>query len=155
MRDEQGHKIPPGSVESASQVAALPYRFEPALEIMLITSRETRRWVLPKGWRMKGLTPHEAAAQEANEEAGLIGEVSEETIGAYTYLKVLKNGDAVPCEVKVFPLRVTGQLDAWIEQHQRDLQWFDPESAASAVAEPELAGLIRAFAQQQARGSSS
>ena len=156
MKDEQGRKIQPGSVESASQVAALPYRLKPGLEILLITSRETRRWVLPKGWPMKDRAPHEAAAQEAQDEAGVIGEVGDEALGAYRYQKGLKNGGSVLCEVAVFPLRVTAQLDTWSEQHQRELQWFDPESAAASVAEPELADLIRAFAAGgPAVGSSS
>ena len=155
MKDEQGRKIQPGSVENASQVAALPYRLQPGLEILLITSRETRRWVLPKGWPMKDRAPHEAAAQEAHEEAGLIGDVSEAAVGAYHYQKGLKNGGSVLCEVAVFPLRVTGQLDSWTEQHQREFQWFDPEAAAAAVAEEELAELIRAFAAGNALGSSS
>ena len=146
MKDEQGRKIQSGSVENASQVAALPYRLDAGLEILLITSRETRRWVLPKGWPMKDRAPHEAAAQEAHEEAGVIGEVSDAAIGAYSYQKGLKNGASVMCEVAVFPLHVTRQLESWSEQHQREFQWFDPEAAAAAVAEPELAELIRVFA---------
>ena len=156
MKDEQGRKILPGSVENASQVAALPYRVGDGLEILLITSRETRRWILPKGWPMKGRAPHEAAAQEALEEAGVVGEIGDEAVGVYSYEKGLKGGESVTCEVAVFPLRVTRQLDSWNEQHQRDLQWFEPETAAAQVAEPELADLIRDFATRaHASGSSS
>jgi len=156
MKDEQGRRIPPGAAETAFQVAALPYRLDPDLQILLITSRETRRWVLPKGWAMKDRTPAAAAAQEALEEAGLLGEIEETPVGSYRYQKGLKTGESVPCDVSVFPMRVTGQLDAWIEQHQRDFQWVSLEEAAGLVAEPDLGDLIRAFASHPGvRGSSS
>ncbi|MDB5470415.1 MAG: phosphohydrolase, MutT/nudix family protein, partial [Caulobacter sp.] len=113
MRDELGRKIPWGAVECARQVAALPYRLAGAPEVLLITSRETRRWVIPKGWPMKDRTFSEAAAQEALEEAGVRGVTAEESIGAYRYLKQIKNGASILCEVAVYPLEVSEQLDAW------------------------------------------
>ncbi len=155
MRDEQGRKIPWGAVECARQVAALPYRTAQGPEVLLITSRETRRWVIPKGWPMKDRTFSESAAQEALEEAGVLGVMAEEAIGAYRYLKQIKNGASVLCEVAVYPLEVSRQLDVWQEQEQRNQRWFGAEEAAGAVDEPELGELIRAFAGRLATGSSS
>lgn len=160
MRDARGRKIPWGAVELAHQVAALPYRLTPgsgrAPEVLLITSRETRRWVIPKGWPMKNHTPAEAAAKEAQEEAGVIGEIAAEAVGSYRYQKVLKHGGAILCEVAVFPLLVTSSLESWDEQHQRELRWFAASEAADLVAEEDLAALIRQFAAEQSpQGSSS
>ena len=134
------------------QFAALPYRGEGDVEILLITSRETGRWVIPKGWPMKGKAPWDAAAREAFEEAGVLGDVKERPIGSYPYVKFLKSGLGRPCKVKVFPLRVTEQHDAWPEKDQRILRWFDWPSAAEAVQELRLGRIIRRFAKRAARG---
>jgi 8-oxo-dGTP pyrophosphatase MutT (NUDIX family) len=128
------------------QVAALPWRRGPeGLEIMLVTSRETRRWVIPKGGLMAGLTDAEAAAQEALEEAGIEGEIAAEAIGEFRYLKVLKRRAPRWYRVSVHPLRVERELDTWDEAHERDRAWFGRETAADLVAEPDLRDLIRAF----------
>lgn len=133
------------------QYAALPYRKGPeGLEIMLITSRETRRWVIPKGWPMKGLKPFAAARREALEEAGLVGRIAKDAAGAYEYGKRLRTGEVVPCTVHVFPLRVEKQRERWREQGQREARWFTPEGAAGAVAEPGLAEIVLRF--QEGRG---
>jgi 8-oxo-dGTP pyrophosphatase MutT (NUDIX family) len=128
------------------QYAALPWRRTPDLEILLVTSRETGRWVIPKGWPMKSKSPRAAAAQEALEEAGVEGEVARAPLGAYDYEKILSPGVSRPCRVTVFALAVKRQRDSWREQGQRRLQWFPWEDAAAAVREPDLAGIIRAFA---------
>jgi 8-oxo-dGTP pyrophosphatase MutT (NUDIX family) len=133
------------------QVAALPWRAAPGadgagLEILLVSSRETRRWVIPKGWPMRGKADHLAAAQEAYEEAGLDGRVVERPIGEYPYLKRLKSGVGRPVTVDVFPLEVTGEHATWPEKGQRVLQWMSPVEAALAVQEPELRDLIARFA---------
>ena len=128
------------------QVAALPWRGEgDAMRVLLVSSRETRRWVIPKGWPMKGKVDCAAAAQEAYEEAGLDGVVSETPIGAYEYLKRLKSGAARLVKVDVFPLRVTGERSIWPEKGQRTLEWMTPVEAALAVQEPELRDLIARF----------
>ncbi len=129
------------------QYAALPYRMIEGVEILLITSRETGRWVIPKGWPMKGRTPSAAAAREALEEAGLKGEVGK-AVGSYAYTKFGKTGLGVACKVKVFPLRVTGQRESWREQDQRTARWFAANEAAAAVRERQLARLIRRFARK-------
>jgi 8-oxo-dGTP pyrophosphatase MutT (NUDIX family) len=132
------------------QVAALPWRAVGgeggALEILLVSSRETRRWVIPKGWPMKGKTDRQAAAQEAYEEAGLDGLVAEKAVGDYPYLKRLKSGAGRPVTVDVYPLHVTGEHATWPEKGQRTLQWMNPIEAALAVQEPELRDLIARFA---------
>ena len=129
------------------QVAALPWRGEGEdLRVLLVSSRETRRWVIPKGWPMKGRTDPEAAAQEAYEEAGLQGTIAPQPFGEYPYLKRLKNGQARLVKVDVYPLEVNAQLQAWPEQGQRTLEWMTPIEAALAVQEPELCDLIARFA---------
>lgn len=127
-----------------SQVAALPYRrlFDGSLEIMLITSRETGRWVIPKGWPMKRRSEPEAAAQEAFEEAGLRGRIAMQPLGVYGYVKRRKNGRLQQCTVTVYPLLVRVQEDVWPEQGQRTCVWYDQDNAAGLVAEPELAEII-------------
>ena len=145
------------------QYAALPYRCLDSLEILLISSRETRRWVIPKGWPMKGRKPHETAAREALQEAGITGRIGKEPIGSYQYIKRLNNGAPLLCTVDVFPMMVERQRDRWREQQERTVQWFLAEEAATAVEEPELQALIDAFAwaarrrpdDQEASGSDS
>src|SRR5215208_6047832 len=124
-------------MEPRIQYAALPYRqcADGTLEIMLVTSRETRRWVIPKGWPVKARKPHASAAREALEEAGLVGEVGTQPIGSYRYDKRLKSGTVVPCRVDVFPLEVRSQRKRWLEKGQRETRWFSLQEAAQAVNE--------------------
>lgn len=123
------------------QYAVLPLRGEgDATEILLVTSRETRRWVIPKGWPQKKLAPHAAAAREAWEEAGVTGTVGTKPIGEFLYDKVLKNGKTALCRVLVFDMRVAHEHDYWPEKRQRERSWFKPAEAALAVQE---AGLIQ------------
>ena len=127
------------------QYAALPYRRNSRLEleVMLVTSRETRRWVIPKGWPVQKLAPHRSAAHEAMEEAGLVGRIGTRSIGSYGYKKRLSTGSLVPCQVMVFPLKVSKQLASWPEKDQRRTKWFKPDAAAKAVKEPELRAIMR------------
>jgi 8-oxo-dGTP pyrophosphatase MutT (NUDIX family) len=127
------------------QYAALPLRrrADATIEVMLITSRDTGRWLIPKGWPEPGLTPAEAAAREAREEGGLVGRIGERAIGRYHYDKRLAGGSALQCVVEVFALEVERQLTSWPEQDQRRTRWFGLEEAAAAVQEPELRDLIR------------
>ncbi|WP_093570761.1 NUDIX hydrolase [Methylobacterium sp. 174MFSha1.1] len=125
-------------------MAALPVRqaADGGLEVLLVTTRETRRWIPPKGWPMKGRKPYRAAAIEAQEEAGVTGQISKTPVGHYSYGKRLAGGGVVPCQVAVYVLAVTDHLPNWREQGQRDVQWVSPEVAAMLVEEPELAALI-------------
>lgn len=129
------------------QIGAIAYHADApsGLRVLLITSRETGRWVTPKGWPMRGLRPHRAAAREAFEEAGIEGSVGKKSIGSYRYAKTLRNGEVVPCRVKVFPLEVEALADEWPEKGQRRREWFTPADAAAAVEEPELAAILRDF----------
>jgi 8-oxo-dGTP pyrophosphatase MutT (NUDIX family) len=129
--------------EELSQVAALPFRIqEGRIEVLLVTSRETRRWLIPKGWPMKGKKPHKAAAQEAEEEAGVKGEIMHEPLGHYDYWKRRASHFDL-CRVSVYPLEVSKQLKSWREKGQREAKWFEVEDAAHQVLEPALADLIR------------
>ena len=116
------------------QVAALPWRqTDDGRQILMITSRETRRWVIPKGGRMVGKTDPEAAAQEAMEEAGVRGEMDQTSIGVFRYAKGLKDGGVRQCVVSVYPLQVLVQLGAWPEAHQRERRWMSMSEAADLV----------------------
>lgn len=130
------------------QYAALPYRVrsDGEVQVRLITSRETRRWVIPKGWPIKGLSPAKTAAREAYEEAGLMGAIAREAIGIYTYEKNL-GIRSVLCDVMVFPLKVKRHLNKWPERSQRYGFWFSVETAAAAVQEEDLKGLILSFGE--------
>ena len=126
---------------------------EGGLRILLVTSRETRRWVLPKGWKEKRLAPHALAAKEAFEEAGVVGEVERRPIGRYDYLKRGPRNRVTPCSVRVFPLRVERLLDDWPERRQRQRRWFSPAEAAMAVEEGGLVTLLLELAVPDADAS--
>ena len=131
------------------QVAALPWRRgADGLEILLVTSRETRRWVTPKGGRMVGLTDAQAAAQEALEEAGVEGLIGEAPIGTFRYLKVLKRRAPRWCVVALHALEVRVEHGTWHEQAQRERVWFSRDEAVRRVDEPDLKDLIAAFPGQ-------
>jgi len=131
------------------QYGALPYRVSAtgSLEILLITTRRTRRWVIPKGWPIKGLKPEKSAAREAFEEAGVRGSIGKRPIGRFTYEKSLSDdGRVVPCEVRVFALKVKRQSITWLEAATRDTRWLAPPDALELVDEPGLRTLIATFA---------
>jgi 8-oxo-dGTP pyrophosphatase MutT (NUDIX family) len=136
-----------GAVPPRIQVAALPWRItdENGLEILLVTSRGSKRWILPKGWPEGKESLREAAMREAEEEAGITGAVSTTELGSYYYGKRLATGLERRCQVLVFPLEVKKIADKWPERKRRARQWFDPETAASMVQERDLAELIAAF----------
>jgi 8-oxo-dGTP pyrophosphatase MutT (NUDIX family) len=133
------------NIASRIQYAALPYRISSAFgtEVLLVTSRETKRWIIPKGWPKKRKDPWESAAREAAEEAGVVGKIGREPIGQYLYRKRLRSGKGVVCEVHVFPLKVKRQQKSWREQGQRECAWFPLAEAAKAVGEPVLRTVIR------------
>jgi 8-oxo-dGTP pyrophosphatase MutT (NUDIX family) len=127
-----------------SQVAALPVRqaADGRWQVLLVTSRETHRWIIPKGWPMKGVPDYIAAAQEAREEAGLFGCVRKKPIGSYQAWKRLSGGFEL-VKVRVFRFDVDEQLDNWLEKGQRRLQWVDFDAAADLIDEPGLSALLR------------
>jgi 8-oxo-dGTP pyrophosphatase MutT (NUDIX family) len=128
-----------------TQFAALPYRLNPDLEILLVTSRGIGRWVIPKGWPVRGKSPRGSAGVEALEEAGVTGDVSKRPIGVYDYVKIMADGAGQDCLVTVFPLKVKARKAKWREMDQREWNWFDWRSAAAVVDEPGLADIIRDF----------
>ena len=109
---------------------------------MLVTSRDTGRWIIPKGWPTAQEAPHASAEREALEEAGVVGTVGRDSIGTYVYEKRLAGGSVVICEVLVFPLEVERQQEDWPEKDERRFQWFSPDDAANAVREPALREII-------------
>jgi 8-oxo-dGTP pyrophosphatase MutT (NUDIX family) len=135
-----------GSQDLARQVAALPVRRAPdgTLLVMLVTTLQTQRWIIPKGWPWPGEHDYTAAAEEAREEAGVLGEPRAESIGSYTYEKRRSSG-IVPVRVSVYLLDVREELATWPESAQRQRAWFTLEDAAAIVQEPELRELLLAF----------
>jgi 8-oxo-dGTP pyrophosphatase MutT (NUDIX family) len=129
------------------QYAALPYRrrADARTQIMLVTSRDSGRWVIPKGWPKKWQSPCASAAREAREEAGVVGVVGRDSIGSYSYKKRLKSGAIVSCVVRVFPLKVKRQQKSWPERGEREVQWFSRTKAAKAVRERALSEIIRSL----------
>ena len=113
--------------------------------VLLLTSRETKRWVIPKGWPMKGRKPYEAAAQEALEEAGVTGQAKKKPTGTYTYFK-RREAHFDVCRVDVYLLVVRKQLETWREKGQREARWFTLDEAADMVQEPGLVALFRTLA---------
>lgn len=135
------------------QSAALPYRktADGKLEILLITSRETRRWILPKGWIENNAKAHETAVMEAFEEAGVRGRVKKKPIGSYVYQKRLNNGDHVLCQVSVFALKVTDELDDWPEKNERERRWMSLGQGAMQISEGGLVKLLLSLSLPGAR----
>lgn len=131
------------------QVAALPWRIgDDGIEVMLVTSRDTGRWVLPKGGVDKDEKLWRGAEREAEEEAGIRGKISRRDAGRYFYAKVQLIGAAIPCEVIVYPLEVKREADTWKEMTDRTRQWMRPTEAAAVVDEPDLASLILSFSEE-------
>lgn len=135
---------PAASADVRVQYAALPYREdeEGELHILLVTSRETKRWILPKGWPERKIAPHLLAAKEAYEEAGVRGIASPEPIGSYRYGKRLSDGAVVPCDVQVYPIEVVRLRKSWPERKQRERIWVTVPEAAMMVEEPGLVSLL-------------
>ena len=129
-----------------AQVAALPFRKRgKRIQILLITSREAKRWIIPKGWPMVGLKDFNAAKREAFEEAGIKGRITKSAVGCYDYSKRQGGGVVLPCNVVIYPLRVTSLLRTWMERHQRSRAWFEVAEAVNLVQEPGLKDIIRNF----------
>jgi 8-oxo-dGTP pyrophosphatase MutT (NUDIX family) len=147
------NKLPlnPKKKRPGRQFAALPLGIQDGeTMVMLVTTRGTGRWVLPKGWAEVGVAPHELAAKEAFEEAGLVGEVFPKAVGDFTSEKRLDNGQIVLCKVGVYPLWVTQQLENWPERHQRETCWFTLAEAALMVEEGGLVALLLSLAAPEA-----
>jgi 8-oxo-dGTP pyrophosphatase MutT (NUDIX family) len=136
-----------------TQFAALCFRVvHDKTEILLITSRRSKRWIVPKGWPMDGVTPGEAAMQEAWEEAGVKGKAYERCLGLYSYNKTVERGVMLPCVAMVYPVRVRSLASEFPEAGQRRRKWYTPKKAAAKISEPELAQILRTFDPRLLRG---
>ncbi|AXV14518.1 NTP pyrophosphohydrolase [Neorhizobium sp. SOG26] len=133
------------------QYAALCYRMKKKqglLEVLVATSRDTGRWVIPKGWPMTDKKAHQVAEREAYEEVGVKGKVEKEPLGHYHYRKTLDNGLKIPVVVQVHALEVDECLKSFPEKGSRKIEWVSCEEAATRVHEPELKILFLQFAEK-------
>jgi phosphohistidine phosphatase len=122
------------------QSAVIPFRRrEGIIEVLLISSRKKRRWVIPKGVKEPDLSALDSAAKEALEEAGIEGGILEQPIGYYEYQKW-----GGTCHVEVFVMAVQTVHEEWLESH-RDREWCVIDEAAGRVAEKKLKQLIRSL----------
>ncbi len=129
-----------------TQFAALCYRMvKDKPEVLLITSRRTRRWIIPKGWPMDGVTPANCALTEAWEEAGVRGKVYDQCLGLFSYYKATGPETGLPCVAMVYPVRVKSLAKDYPEADERKRRWARRKKAAALVTEPELARIIRNF----------
>ncbi|MEH7901262.1 NUDIX hydrolase [Rhizobium laguerreae] len=136
------------------QYGAVCFRYlgdEDKVEILLVTSRQSRRWVIPKGWPIRRKKPFETAATEAWEEAGVQGSVRKKPIGRYTYLKELGHDVVSPCMVDLFQIEVKRLTDDFKERGERVLVWVSPDEAARRVRELELKSLLVSFRPHRPR----
>ena len=137
----------PEEAQARSQVGALCWREgKGGREVLLVTSRDTGRWVIPKGWPKSGLSGPETARREAWEEAGVRGRIGAECLGLYGYDKGMEDGTAIACMVSVWPLKVKALARDWPESRERRREWFPAAEAARVVAEAELQRILAAFA---------
>ncbi|MGP2493797.1 NUDIX hydrolase [Mesorhizobium sp. PUT5] len=132
--------------ERIRQVAAVPFRVAEggAVEVMLVTSRQTQRFIVPKGWPMKGKSGRKAATVEALEEAGVVGTALKPPAGSYSYWKRLQS-HFVRVDVTVYLLAVTEELANWQEKRRRRRAWLSAADAALLIDEPELATLVKSL----------
>ena len=129
-----------------TQFGALCWRRQNGrVQVLLVTSKRSGRWIVPKGWPMDGETPAEAALQEAWEEAGAKGKVRPVCLGIFSYVKGLTKGESLPCVVALFPVKVSSLASNWPERSERKRKWFSLKKAAAIVQEPELANLLKKF----------
>lgn len=134
----------------AAQAAALVWRESAfGLQVLLVTSLTSGRWVLPKGWTENGESMAATAAREALEEAGVTGKVSPSPLGAYAYAKRRKSGKIDPVEAEVYLIAAEASAENWPEQHRRRRVWASPEAAATMVEEPDLAAIIHDFGKSR------
>ena len=133
-------------VKPRTQCAALPYMVvNDETRVLLVTSRETGRWIVPKGWPVKKIKPYDQAAREAFEEAGVTVRIFRKPFGSYSYDKRLGKL-SVYCTVDVFLLKVERELDEWPESAQRSRKWVSPLEASELVDDKGLASLLMRLA---------
>ena len=115
------------------------------IQVLLVTSRRRKRWIIPKGWPQDRATPVNAAVAEAWEEAGVEGKAKATCLGIFSYDKTVTATQVAPCVVAIFPMRVKKLRRDFPEASQRKRKWFSLAKAAELVSEPELAAIIKRF----------
>jgi 8-oxo-dGTP pyrophosphatase MutT (NUDIX family) len=127
------------------QAGVIAYRIlNGNVQVLLMTSRDSGRWIIPKGNVNGSATPAKAAKKEAYEEAGLKGTISSSIpLGIYTYFKKLESGEARAAAVEVYLLHVNQQLKKWPEQAERNLSWVTMKEAVELIEEPGVVPLLR------------
>ncbi|MXQ06410.1 NUDIX domain-containing protein [Alphaproteobacteria bacterium GH1-50] len=115
------------------------------VQVLLVTSKRSKRWIIPKGWPQDGATPAEAAMTEAWEEGGVEGKVRPVCLGIYSYSKERSDNENMPCVVAIFPIKVANLAKSWPEERRRKRRWFSLKKAAGLVEEPELSSILRKF----------
>ena len=132
-------------MEPLVQVAAIPVRRsdDGGLQVMLVTTRETRRWVVPKGWPWVDIPDHEAAAREAWEEAGIRGAIQDQACGTFVYDKRRQGNVVVPVRVVAYLMEVAEEEEDWPEREERTRAWFSLDDAVDAVGDCDLKALLR------------
>lgn len=133
--------------EVRSQFAALCYRLrKEKVQVLLVTSRRSKRWIVPKGWPMHAKTPEAAVLQEAWEEAGVTGKVTGGCLGVYSYAKEMKeDNNTLPVIALLYPVEVKARAKTYPEVGQRRCKWVSRKKAMKLVKEPELRRMIRDF----------
>ena len=130
--------------EPLPQAGVIAYRIRRGeVQVLLMTSRDTGRWIIPKGNIKPGASPSKAAVQEAFEEAGIKGTIVSSTpFGMYTYYKKVGSGEVRAAAVEVFLLQVKEQLKKWPEKGERKLAWVSAKKAVELVEEPGVVPLL-------------
>lgn len=134
--------------EKRLQYAAICYRSSKTAhgyEVLIVTGRNSGRWILPRGWPIAGKAPHQVAEREAFEEAGIKGKAEKQPIGHYTYAKQLGDGRVAPCMVEVYAIKVDKIVKDYKEHGQRQRRWVSLIEAQNLVEEPELQSLFIRF----------
>jgi len=135
-----------GKRDVRTQFGALCWRIKnDHVQVLLVTSRSRKRWILPKGWPQDGATPVESALTEAWEEAGVVGKAKPVCLGIYSYIKEISKDQRLPCVVAIFPVKVDKLKPQWPEQDQRRRKWMSLKEAAKAVDEKELSSIFSHF----------
>ena len=131
------------------QAGVIAYRVvDEKIQVLLVTSRETARWIIPRGNIAAGSTPAQAAKREALEEAGLKGAItSSMPLGMYTYFKKLPSGEARAATVEVYLLRVKEQVKKWPDKRERKCAWVSLAEAVEIIEEPGVVPLLNRLAE--------
>ncbi|GLK77887.1 hypothetical protein GCM10008171_31410 [Methylopila jiangsuensis] len=131
------------------QYGVLPFRVsDDGLQVLMVTSRRSKRWIIPKGWPMKGRTALGAAVREGFEEAGIYGQGLKPSLGVFRYAKRMNFGRSTSLRIEVFPMAVTELLENWPERDERERRWMTVDEAAEAVPEPDLKAIILALPER-------